>query len=134
MGFDHNCGACLITFATKNGRSCSLGPVEFLRRFLLHVLPRVFHKIGHYGLCSSHHVAVDTIGKVREMLQPVEHRTEPTSSALDAVDEHETPETWAGCLLALTGVDVRRCPRCEHGRMLPAPLEVVNVPSRQDSS
>ena len=125
-----------VTFATKDGRTCTLPPVEFLRRFLLHVLPRGFHKIRHYGLCSSHHVAVDTIGKVREMLQPAEHRAEPTPSALalDAVDEHETPETWAECLLALTGVDVRRCPRCAHGRMLPAPLEVVNVPAREDSS
>ena len=125
-----------VTFATKNGRTCTLPPVEFLRRFLLHVLPRGFHKIRHYGLSSSHHVAIDTNSKVREMLQPIAQRVEPKPCApvLDAVDERDAPETWVECLLSLTGTDVRRCPRCEHGRMLPAPLQVVNVPAREDSS
>lgn len=125
-----------VTFATKDGRTCSLPGVEFLRRFLLHVLPRGFHKIRHYGLCSSHHVAADTIGKVRAMLQPAEQGATPRPSepVVEAIEESDSPETWAECLLALTGVDVRRCPRCEHGRMLPAPLQVVNLPARQDSS
>ena len=125
-----------VTFASKNGRTCTLPPVEFLRRFLLHVLPRGFHKIRHYGLSSSHHVAIDTNSKVRQMLQPFAQRVEPKPCApvLDAVDEREAPESWVECLLSLTGTDVRRCPRCQHGRMLPAPLQVVNVPAREDSS
>jgi Putative transposase/Transposase zinc-binding domain len=41
-----------ITFATKNGGSCTLTPHEFLRRFLLHVLPTRFVKIRHYGLLA----------------------------------------------------------------------------------
>ena len=70
------------------------------------------------------------------MLQPAEQRAtpRPRAPAVDAVDENDAPQTWAECLLALTGVDVRRCPRCEHGRMLPAPLEVVNGHTRQDGS
>ena len=28
-------------------------PHEFIRRFLLHVLPRGFHRIRHYGLLAS---------------------------------------------------------------------------------
>ena len=27
---------------------------EFIRRFLLHVLPKGFHRIRHYGLLASH--------------------------------------------------------------------------------
>ena len=125
-----------VTFATKDGRTCRLTGVEFLRRLLLHVLPRGFHKIRHYGLCSSHHVAVDTIGKVRAMLQSAGQggTPEPSPPVAEAAEELKSPETWAECLLALTGVDVRRCPRCEHGRMLPAPLDVVNGHNRRDSS
>ena len=31
----------------------TLGPNEFIRRFLLHVLPRGFHRIRHYGLLAG---------------------------------------------------------------------------------
>jgi Putative transposase len=31
----------------------TLGVDEFIRRFLLHVLPRGFHRIRHYGLLAS---------------------------------------------------------------------------------
>lgn len=39
--------ASTVTFATKNGRTCTLSQVEFLRRLLQHVLPKGFHKIRH---------------------------------------------------------------------------------------
>jgi hypothetical protein len=31
----------------------TLAPDEFIRRFLLHVLPKGFHRIRHYGLLAS---------------------------------------------------------------------------------
>ena len=31
----------------------TLAPGEFIRRFLLHVLPKGFHRIRHYGLLVS---------------------------------------------------------------------------------
>ncbi len=31
----------------------TLAPDEFIRRFLLHALPRGFHRIRHYGLLAS---------------------------------------------------------------------------------
>jgi hypothetical protein len=41
----------------RNGRSrlgtMTLAPSEFIRRFLLHVLPKGFHRIRHYGLLAS---------------------------------------------------------------------------------
>src|SRR5689334_17147604 len=50
-----------ITFRCKdyrrNGqaryRTMTLAPDEFIRRFLLHVLPQGFHRIRHYGLLAS---------------------------------------------------------------------------------
>lgn len=43
----------LITFGTKQGRTVSIHPVEFLRRLVQHVLPPGFHKIRHAGLYAS---------------------------------------------------------------------------------
>jgi len=34
-------------------RTMTLAPGEFIRRFLLHVLPKGFHRIRHYGLFAS---------------------------------------------------------------------------------
>jgi hypothetical protein len=50
-----------VTFRYKdyrcNGRAryrtMTLTPGEFIRRFLLHVLPKGFHRIHHYGLLAS---------------------------------------------------------------------------------
>ena len=41
-----------VRFATKGGRSLTLPPQTFIRRFLLHVLPAGFVKIRHYGLLA----------------------------------------------------------------------------------
>ena len=42
-----------VTFGTKDGKTASLHPVEFLRRFVQHVLPPGFHKVRHGGLYAS---------------------------------------------------------------------------------
>jgi len=34
-------------------RTMTLAPDEFIRRFLIHILPKGFHRIRHYGLLSS---------------------------------------------------------------------------------
>jgi hypothetical protein len=48
-------------------RVMTLGVDEFIRRFLLHVLPRGFHRIRHYGLlASSAHKA--SLARARELL------------------------------------------------------------------
>jgi hypothetical protein len=50
-----------VTFRYKDYRrngparycTMTLSPDEFIRRFLLHVLPKGFHRIRHYGLLAS---------------------------------------------------------------------------------
>ena len=42
-----------VTFRTKDGRKVTVTPVEFLRRFIQHVLPDRFKKIRHAGLYAS---------------------------------------------------------------------------------
>jgi hypothetical protein len=39
--------------AADRRRTMTLDPDEFIRRFLLHVLPKGFHRIRHYGLLAS---------------------------------------------------------------------------------
>ncbi len=47
VGPDH------VTFRTRGQQTATLTPVEFLRRFLQHVLPDGFHKIRHVGLYAD---------------------------------------------------------------------------------
>ena len=42
-----------VTFRTKGQQTATLHPVEFLRRFIQHILPDGFHKIRHAGLYAS---------------------------------------------------------------------------------
>ncbi len=48
-------------------RVMTLAPHEFIRRFLLHVLPRGFHRIRHYGLLASS-TRKASIARARELL------------------------------------------------------------------
>ena len=42
-----------ITFAVKEGKTITLQGVEFIRRFLMHTLPKGFVKIRHYGILAN---------------------------------------------------------------------------------
>ena len=64
-----------VTFKVKNYRvdgdaryaTMTLDTGEFIRRFLLHVLPKGFHRIRHYGLLASAERA-DNIELARELI------------------------------------------------------------------
>jgi hypothetical protein len=75
---------------------------EFIRRFLLHVLPGQFVKIRHYGLLGNR-CRQQKIELARQLL------------AVNRVEQNqpkEQAETWQERLLRLTGFDVARCPNC----------------------
>jgi hypothetical protein len=86
-----------VIFRTKNGKTLSLTPVEFLRRFVQHVLPDGFHKIRHYGLYAG--ASNDARRLALEWLAP----STPAATAAPS---------WQDELLELTGHDVQHCPRC----------------------
>jgi len=64
-----------VTFSYKDYRikgpgrykTMTLKPGEFIRRFLLHVLPKGFHRIRHYGLLASG-TKTETIARARELI------------------------------------------------------------------
>jgi hypothetical protein len=88
-----------VTFGTKEGKSKTLKPVEFLRRFIQHVLPRGLQKIRHYGLYAGASSAA--LKTAHALLAPVSLPV--TAPALPS---------WSEQLLALTGRDASRCPLC----------------------
>src|SRR3954465_9934116 len=51
-------------------KTMTLRADEFIRRFLLHVLPDGFHRIRHYGLFASSQRAAN-IARIRSLLAPV---------------------------------------------------------------
>ena len=46
----------------------TLNPHEFIRRFLIHVLPKGFHRIRHYGLLANGNRDRDHRGRARQLL------------------------------------------------------------------
>jgi hypothetical protein len=85
------------------GKVLTLAADEFLRRFLLHVVPRGFMRIRHFGLLANR-TRRAMITRCRALLgQPP--------------PEDTPPESVAVLLHRLTGVDLARCPVCGEGQM-----------------
>ena len=60
----------------------TLASDEFIRRFLIHVLPHGFHRIRHYGLLASG-TRADNIAQARELLAVSKPEGQPTAAAAD---------------------------------------------------
>jgi hypothetical protein len=86
IAFDH----AGVTFRWKDyrikGRDrfklMTLAPGEFIRRFLIHVLPKGFHRIRHYGLLAKAFCA-DNIAHARELLAVAKPESQPAAAAVD---------------------------------------------------
>jgi Putative transposase/Transposase zinc-binding domain len=65
-----------VTFRYKDYRikgparykTMTLAPAEFIRRFMLHVLPKGFHRIRHYGLLASCRTKAETLARARALI------------------------------------------------------------------
>ena len=107
-----------VTFRTRGDGRVTLAPDEFLRRFLLHVLPKGFVKIRHHGLFAPSHIATK-LATARALL------TAPSPPTADAPPL--SPRDFRELLLALTGLDLRGCPRCGSLAVLRCPLAVADL-------
>jgi len=97
-------------------KSMALGAQEFIRRFLLHVLPDGFMHIRHFGFLANR-AKKHALPQCRKLLGLSPVLTEmPKRSAQDLLHE-------------LTGIDLSRCPSCKLGTMI-----VVGELARQASS
>jgi Putative transposase/Transposase zinc-binding domain len=99
-----------VTFAYKDYKHAhqhklmTLSADEFLRRFLLHVLPDGFQRIRHYGLLSNRHRA-ENLARCRELLCMPALIPEPQQNYQERYQQ-------------LTGHDLLLCPRCNNGHMV----------------
>jgi hypothetical protein len=122
-----------VTFKWKDYRAkeryrhktMTLATDEFIRRFLLHVLPSGFHRIRHYGLIANT-TRKDNLARARELLMCKETDV-PADAEMNSVD------TADGCDESLTYV----CPDCgavmiiietfERGQLPRAPPRQINA-------
>ena len=90
--------ASTVTFKVKDYRvdgpgrytTMTLGIDEFIRRFLLHVLPKGFHRIRHYGLLASG-IKADNIALMRELLQVAPPAEAEQPEAINVADVLPAP-------------------------------------------
>ena len=78
---------------------------EFIRHFLLHILPRGFMKIRYFGFLSNTNKK-QAVALIRRLLAP---GTEVPG---------ELKETFSEMMLSLTGTDITCCLKCKKGRMI----------------
>lgn len=85
----------------------TLDAPEFIRRFLLHVLPDGFVKIRHYGILSNRN-RKNKLGLCKRLL------------GADCRQEgrEKKKESWQDLLTRITGIDPRICPYCGKGKMV----------------
>jgi hypothetical protein len=116
-------------------RLVTLTAPEFIRRFLLHVLPPRFVKIRHYGLMAPRN-AKTKLEQARALI----YRQEPGATddlTRQKLDTSSEAKTWQEMLLALTGKDLTTCPNCGQGRLIRCRLigsEGALAPEPWDSS
>ena len=87
-----------VTFRWKDYRAkgktrhktMTLTTDEFMRRFLLHVLPSGFHRIRHYGLLANTGRR-DHLARVRDLLQVAPANAEPMGADADTSDKAVQP-------------------------------------------
>jgi hypothetical protein len=113
----------LVTFRYRDRTDCdkrkqiTLRAEEFIRRFLLHVLPESFMRIRHYGFLANRCKKQDLV-RCRELLGLCPDLPRIPTEAMQEK------------MLRLTGVDVTVCPSCKQGhmrRVIELPILVIRA-------
>ena len=98
----------MVTFKIKNRKKnrteqITITAVEFIRRFLLHSLPKRFVRIRHYGFLANRNRSAN-LNTIRQLMG----LSDPPEKQIASVEE---------MMRQLTGVDITVCPCCRKGRM-----------------
>jgi hypothetical protein len=95
---------------------------EFIRRFLLHVLPDGFMRVRHFGFLANRSKK-QALAQCRRLLK------------IDPALLQSQKESAKDLLLRITGFDLNRCPSCHNGTLIVvAELPPISSSSRWDSS
>jgi hypothetical protein len=98
----------MVTFTYKNRKKArtealTITAVEFIRRFLLHSLPKRFVRIRHYGFLANRNRSAN-LSAIRQLMG----LSDPSDQGVETVE---------GILRQLTGIDITVCPCCQKGSM-----------------
>jgi hypothetical protein len=98
----------MVTFTFKNRKkkrteTITITAVEFIRRFLLHSLPKGFVRIRHYGFMANRN-RNENLNAIRQLMG----MSAPLEKAVATLEE---------MMLQLTGTDITTCPCCTEGKM-----------------
>ena len=103
-------------------KTMMLDAQEFIRRFLLHVLPDSFMRIRHFGFLANRSKK-QALAQCRKLLD--------LDPALPQSPQHSAKDL----LLKITGIDLSRCPCCHEGTLITVgDLPALSISSRVDSS
>ena len=107
-----------VTFSYKDyrrqhrQRTLTLAATEFIRRFMMHVLPNGFVRIRYYGFLANAH-RQEQLRKIRQLLDA----PQPTMAVEQSEDDLHNP---------LEPPQHQRCPHCNEGVM--RPLDIAPRP------
>ena len=99
-----------VTFAYRDRKnqarrkSMTLDAEEFIRRFLLHVIPKGFMRVRHYGFLAN--PSKDCLSKCRQLIGLTPAPPPPPQRSVEEL------------MLVLTGIDIHRCPLCQKGMLV----------------
>jgi Putative transposase len=85
-------------------KTMTLDAHEFIRRFLLHVIPKGFVRVRHFGFLANRSKSL--LSKCRRLLD-----LNPALPKLPSKSVHQL-------MLQLTGIDITRCPLCQKGTLV----------------
>jgi hypothetical protein len=91
---------------------------EFIRRFLLHLIPKGFVRVRHFGFLANRSKSL--LSKSRQLLD-----LNPALPMLPQKSVHQL-------MLQLAGIDITRCPLCQKGTLVF--LSNLPLPTPWDSS
>jgi len=106
-----------ITFKYKSYKTdgkmkiMSLHPIEFIRRFTMHILPRKFVKMRHYGILSNR-AKKKTFKILKNVLRDLKQKSE-----LEGLTTKEI-------LLKVFNIDINRCQFCGSANISEGPLVI----------
>ena len=86
-------------------KTMTLPAQEFIRRFLLHVLPEGFVRVRHFGFLAN---------RTKKHALPQCRKLLGLNPALPEIPKKSPQEL----MLELTGIDISRCPNCKKGTMV----------------
>jgi len=96
-------------YADRNkNKIMELDAGEFIRRFMLHVLPERFVRIRHFGFLSN---------ACRNKRLTIIRNNLSLDNKSQSITKHENLDSVSDWMLHLTGIDITQCPICKKGKL-----------------